>query len=558
MDFSAFLDGFGVVTEPDEPALLPDRRRHRHAHRRAARPRPGGHHRHPAADHLQHRPGRRRSSCSPASTTAPSTAAPSPRCCCASPARPRRWSPSSTASPWPSRARPAPRSASPPSAPSSAATVSIIGLTLLAPVVAELRARLRPAGVRRAGAARRPAGRHHRQRQQAQGAHRRRGRPAAGHRRPRQLHRRRAASPSAACSSPTASTSSSSPWACSASARSSTTSRSGTASRHVAGRRSPTSGPRARTSSRPPARSAAARSSASSSASCPAAAPCIASLAAYAAEKRVAKHPERFGRGAIEGVAGPETANNAAATSSFIPLLTHRHPRQRHDGDDVRRAADPGCHARARSWSTSDPDLFWGVVNSMYIGNILLLILSIPLVGMFVRILRVRPAILAPITALITILGVYTINNSRLRHLRDDRLRHRRLPDEEVRLRARPDGAGLRPRLPDRVELPPLAADLRRRPDRLLHPARSPAPSWPSSSWSSRCPLLKLALPPRPPPPTPPPTRPTSERTPCDDQQRDLIGYVPTPVGEAALEAGLAEAAARGDDVVLLNSPRRG
>lgn len=58
------------------------------------------------------------------------------------------------------------------------------------------------------------------------------------------------------------------------------------------------------------------------------------------------------------------------------------------------------------------PDLFWGVVNSMYIGNLLLLILSIPLVGVFVRILRVRPAILAPITALVTILGVYTINNS--------------------------------------------------------------------------------------------------------------------------------------------------
>jgi len=58
------------------------------------------------------------------------------------------------------------------------------------------------------------------------------------------------------------------------------------------------------------------------------------------------------------------------------------------------------------------PDLFWGVINSMYIGNLILLVLSIPLVGIFVRILRVRPAILAPITALITILGVYTINNS--------------------------------------------------------------------------------------------------------------------------------------------------
>jgi putative tricarboxylic transport membrane protein len=137
----------------------------------------------------------------------------------------------------------------------------------------------------------------------------------------------------------------------------------------------------------------------------------MSSLAAYAVEKRIAKDPERFGRGAIEGVAAPETANNAAATSSFIPLLTIGIPANASMamlfGALLILGITPGPQL-----VDERPDLFWGVINSMYIGNLILLVLSIPLVGLFVRILRVRPAILAPITALITILGVYTINNS--------------------------------------------------------------------------------------------------------------------------------------------------
>src|SRR4051812_160804 len=137
----------------------------------------------------------------------------------------------------------------------------------------------------------------------------------------------------------------------------------------------------------------------------------MASLAAYATEKRIAKNPERFGRGAIEGVAAPETANNAAAASSFIPLLTIGIPANASMamlfGALLILGVSPGPQLVEER-----PDLFWGVINSMYIGNLILLMLSIPLVGIFVRILRVRPAILAPITALITILGVYTINNS--------------------------------------------------------------------------------------------------------------------------------------------------
>ena len=137
----------------------------------------------------------------------------------------------------------------------------------------------------------------------------------------------------------------------------------------------------------------------------------LSSIVAYATEKRRAKNPERFGRGAIEGVAAPESANNAAATSSFIPLLTIGLPANASMamlfGALLILGISPGPQL-----VDEHPDVFWGVINSMYIGNILLLILSIPLVGLFVRILRVRPAVLAPITALITILGVYTINNS--------------------------------------------------------------------------------------------------------------------------------------------------
>jgi putative tricarboxylic transport membrane protein len=136
----------------------------------------------------------------------------------------------------------------------------------------------------------------------------------------------------------------------------------------------------------------------------------LASLAAYALEKRRAEQPERFGRGAVEGVAAPETANNAAATSSFIPLLTLGIPANATMavifGALLIHGVSPGPQL-----VTQQPELFWGVVNSMYVGNILLLIMSIPLVGLFVKILRVRATLLAPITVLITLIGVYTVNN---------------------------------------------------------------------------------------------------------------------------------------------------
>ncbi|MDS2172767.1 tripartite tricarboxylate transporter permease [Nesterenkonia sp. CL21] len=136
----------------------------------------------------------------------------------------------------------------------------------------------------------------------------------------------------------------------------------------------------------------------------------VSAMASYGIEKRLAKDPKRFGRGAIEGVAGPETANNAAATSSFIPLLTLGIPANATMavmfGALLIQGITPGPQL-----VDTNPDLFWGVVNSMYIGNLVLLILAIPLIGVFVRILHVRPAILAPITVLIVCIGAYTINN---------------------------------------------------------------------------------------------------------------------------------------------------
>jgi putative tricarboxylic transport membrane protein len=137
----------------------------------------------------------------------------------------------------------------------------------------------------------------------------------------------------------------------------------------------------------------------------------MSSMVSYAVEKRAAKDPSRFGKGAIEGVAGPESANNAAATSSFIPLLTLGIPANATMavlfGALMLQGITPGP-----GLMNEHPDVFWGVVNSMYVGNLLLLALSIPLIGVFVRMLKVRPGILAPITVVITMLGVYSIRNN--------------------------------------------------------------------------------------------------------------------------------------------------
>jgi len=137
----------------------------------------------------------------------------------------------------------------------------------------------------------------------------------------------------------------------------------------------------------------------------------IASFSSYAIEKRISKHPEKFGTGVIEGVAAPESANNAAAQGAFIPLLTLGIP------SNVVMALLLGAlliHGLTPGplLMTRNPDLFWGVITSMYIGNVMLLILNLPLIPMWVRFLRIPYPILFPFILLFCLIGVYTINNN--------------------------------------------------------------------------------------------------------------------------------------------------
>ena len=136
----------------------------------------------------------------------------------------------------------------------------------------------------------------------------------------------------------------------------------------------------------------------------------VSAMASYGIEKRLNKGPTPFGKGAIQGVAGPETANNAAATSSFIPLLTLGIPANATMAVMFSALLIQGITPGPQLVAT-DPDLFWGVINSMYLGNIVLLILAIPLIGLFVRILYVRSSFLSPIIVLIVCIGAYTISN---------------------------------------------------------------------------------------------------------------------------------------------------
>jgi putative tricarboxylic transport membrane protein len=137
----------------------------------------------------------------------------------------------------------------------------------------------------------------------------------------------------------------------------------------------------------------------------------IGSFASYALEKRLSRHPERFGQGAIEGVAGPESANNSAVSGAFIPLLTLGIPANvvmaLLMGAFMLHGVVPGPFI-----IKDHPQLFWGVITSMYIGNIILLILNIPLIQIFVKIIEVPYAILSPLIIFICVIGAYSINNN--------------------------------------------------------------------------------------------------------------------------------------------------
>jgi len=137
----------------------------------------------------------------------------------------------------------------------------------------------------------------------------------------------------------------------------------------------------------------------------------ISSFVAYAVEKRVSRHPERFGRGAIEGVAAPESANNAASTSSFIPLLTLGIPGNASIAMIFVALMIHGIQPGPLLFQ-QHPNLFWGVIASMYVGNLMLLGLNLPLIGFWVRLLKVPYAYLAVVVVIICIIGAYSISNS--------------------------------------------------------------------------------------------------------------------------------------------------
>jgi len=137
----------------------------------------------------------------------------------------------------------------------------------------------------------------------------------------------------------------------------------------------------------------------------------VSSFASYAVEKRLSKHPERFGKGAIQGVAGPESANNSAVAANFIPLVSLGIPA------NIVMALILGAlmiHGIRPGplFIQDNPDLFWGVVASMYVGNVMLLILNLPLIGVWVRFLSIPYRILFPLILLFCLIGVYSLNNN--------------------------------------------------------------------------------------------------------------------------------------------------
>src|SRR5690242_11887528 len=134
-------------------------------------------------------------------------------------------------------------------------------------------------------------------------------------------------------------------------------------------------------------------------------------FASYTLEKKLAKDPSRFGRGAIEGVAGPESANNAGAQTAFIPLLTLGIPPNAVMALMVGAMTIHGIIPGPQIM-TKQPQLFWGMIASMWIGNLMLLIINLPLIGLWVTLLRVPYRLLFPSIVVFCCIGIYSVNNS--------------------------------------------------------------------------------------------------------------------------------------------------
>jgi putative tricarboxylic transport membrane protein len=137
----------------------------------------------------------------------------------------------------------------------------------------------------------------------------------------------------------------------------------------------------------------------------------IATFFSYGIEKRFSKHPEKFGTGVIEGVAAPETANNSAVSGSMVPLLALGLPSHvvmaMLLGAFIIHGIQPGPF-----FITEHPDLFWGLIASMYIGNVMLVILNLPLIRIWVQILKIPYRLLFPLIIMFCFIGVYSLNNN--------------------------------------------------------------------------------------------------------------------------------------------------
>jgi len=137
----------------------------------------------------------------------------------------------------------------------------------------------------------------------------------------------------------------------------------------------------------------------------------ISTFISYAVERRVSKHPERFGKGAIEGVAGPESANNAASCGALVPMLALGVPTGPIPAVLLAALMVHGINPGPLLIKDS-PIIFWGLIASMYVGNLILLLLNLPLVGLFVNFLRIPYKILYPTILMLCIVGVYAVNTS--------------------------------------------------------------------------------------------------------------------------------------------------
>ncbi len=137
----------------------------------------------------------------------------------------------------------------------------------------------------------------------------------------------------------------------------------------------------------------------------------ISSFVSYGIERRISKTPERFGKGAIEGVAGPESANNSAASAAFVPMMALGIPTSPITAVMIAAIMVHGI-LPGPMLIQSQPELFWGFVASMYVGNVVLLVLNLPMVGLFVNLLRIPYAYLYPCILCFCILGTYSVSNS--------------------------------------------------------------------------------------------------------------------------------------------------